>query len=143
MFGFHVGVRDPRDPGPLRSEGELVMNGAIVIRWGGSVPGREAKALEVFANSLAHFEGLLKAGRIHSHKEFFSVTGGDGGFMIVEGELSELLAITGEEEILRLNAQAGAIVQDFENQVYGGGTDQDVQGLMGLYVNGMQEIGYM
>ena len=143
MFGLRVGVRHPRGPDQLLSEGETVMNGAIVVRWGASIPGREAKGLEVFANAVAHFEGLLKAGRIHSHKEFFSVTGGDGGFMIVEGELSELLSIAAEEDTLRLNAQAAAIIQDFENQVYGGGTDQAVQGLMGLYVNGMQEIGYM
>lgn len=119
------------------------MNGAIVIRWGASVPGREAKGLEVFGNAVARFEGLLKEGRIHSHKEFFSVTGGDGGFMLVEGELPELLAISAEEDTLRLNAQAAAIVQDFAIDVYGGGTDQAVQGLMGLYVNGLQEIGYM
>lgn len=119
------------------------MNGAVVVRWGANVAGREAKGLEVFGNAVARFEGLLKAGRIHSHKEYFSVTGGDGGFMIVEGELSELLAITAEEDTLRLNAQAAAIVQDFEIQVYGGGTDQAVQGFIGLYANEMQTIGYM
>jgi hypothetical protein len=121
----------------------MAMNGAVVVRWGANVAGREAKGLEVFGNAVAHFEGLLKAGRIHSHKEFFAVTGGDGGFMIAEGELSELLAITAEEDTLRMNAQAAAIVQDFEVQVYGGGTDQAIQGLVGLYANGMQEIGYL
>jgi hypothetical protein len=119
------------------------MNGAIVIRWGATIPGREAKSLEVFGNAVARFEGFLKAGRIHSHKEFFSITGGDGGFMIVEGDLPELLAITAEEDTLRMNSQAAAIVQDFETQVYGGGTDQAIQGLVGVYINGLQEIGYM
>ena len=121
----------------------MAMNGAVVIRWGASVPGREAKGLEVFGNAVARFEGFLKDGRIHSHKEFFAVTGSDGGFMIVEGELSELLAIAAEEDTLRLNAQAAAIVQDFQVEVYGGGTDQAVQGFMGLYTNGIQEIGYL
>ena len=60
------------------------MNGAVVIRWGASVPGREAKGLEVFGNAVMRFEEYLKAGRIHSHREFFSLTGQDGGFMIVE-----------------------------------------------------------
>ena len=119
------------------------MNGAIVVKWGASVAGREAKGLEVFGNAVARFEGFLKDGRISSHKEFFAVTGGDGGFMIVEGELSELLTIVGEEDTMRMNAQAAAIVQEFETQVYSGGSDQAVQGLMGLYVNGLQEIGYM
>ncbi|MDX6216189.1 MAG: hypothetical protein QOG99_1773, partial [Frankiales bacterium] len=35
-----------------------------------------------------------------------------------------------------------AIVQDFTVQVYGGGTDQAVQELMGSYVTSLQEIGY-
>src|SRR4051812_32504522 len=72
----------PERPRPLRM-GVIAMNGAIVVRWGASVPGREAKGLEVFANGVAQFEGHLKSGRIHSHKEFLSVTGHDGGFMIV------------------------------------------------------------
>jgi hypothetical protein len=119
------------------------MNGAVVIRWGASVPGREAKGLEVFGNAVVRFEEYLKAGRIHSHREFFSLTGQDGGFMIVEGALSELMAIVADDETIKLNAAAAAIVQDFETQVYGGGDDQAVQSMMGLYVGSLQEIGYM
>jgi hypothetical protein len=119
------------------------MNGAVVIRWGASVPGREAKGLEVFSNAVTRFEEYAKSGRISSHKEFFAVTGTDGGFMIVEGALSELLTIVGEEETIKLNAQAAAIVEDFEVQVYSGGDDQTVQSVMGTYVGSLQEIGYM
>jgi hypothetical protein len=119
------------------------MNGAIVTRWGASVTGREAKGLEVFGNALQRFEGLLKAGRIHSHREYFAMTGADGGFMIAEGEVAELLAIVAEDETLKLNAQASAIVQDFQVQVYAGGSDQAVQNMVGLYAGGLQEIGYM
>lgn len=119
------------------------MNGAIVIRWGASVPGREAKGLDVFGNAVMRFEGYLKSGRIQSHREFFSLTGVDGGFMIVEGDVSELLGIVGEDDTIKLNAQAAAIVQDFEVQVYGGGTDQAVQSMVGIYAGSLQEIGYM
>jgi hypothetical protein len=42
-----------------------------------------------------------------------------------------------------LNAQAAAIVEDFETQVYAGGDDQSVQSLMGDYAGSLQEIGYM
>ena len=119
------------------------MNGAVVIRWGANVPGREAKGLEVFGNAVARFEGFAKSGRISSHKEFFSLTGTDGGFMMVEGAVSELMAILAEDDTMKLNAQAAAIVEDFEIQVYAGGDDQTVQSVMGSYVGSLQEIGYM
>jgi hypothetical protein len=118
------------------------MNGAIHISWKASIPGREAKGLEIFGAALERFEGLLKQGRIQSHEEYFAVTGTDGGFMLVRGELEELVKISIEAETLALNAKAAAIVQDFAVQIYGGGTDQAVQELMGTYVGSLQEIGY-
>jgi hypothetical protein len=119
------------------------MNGAIHISWKASIPGREAKGLEVFGSAVARFEGLAKQGRIHSHQEYFAVTGAEGGFMLITGELAELLKITVEPETLALNAQAAAIVNDFEIQVYGGGTDQAVQELMGNYMESIKQLGYM
>lgn len=119
------------------------MTGATVITWGASVPGREAKGLEIFGKALAHFEGLAKQGRIHSHKEYFALTGREGGFMIIEGDVSELLKIVGEEATLRLNAEAAAIVQDFTITVYAGGSDQAVGDLMTNYTAAVQGLGYL
>jgi hypothetical protein len=119
------------------------VNGAIKISWKASIPGREAKGLEVFGTAVARFEAFAKQGRIHAHQEYFAVTGADGGFMLVTGELAELLKITAEPETLALNAQAAAIVQDFSIQVYGGGNDQSVQELMGNYMTSLQQLGYM
>lgn len=119
------------------------MNGAMKVSWGASVVGREAKGLEVFGEAVTRFEGLAKQGRIHEHKEYFAVTGADGGFMLISGELDELLKIAAEPETIALNAKAAAIVQDFTIQVYGGGTDQAVQELMGAYAGSMQQLGYL
>jgi hypothetical protein len=119
------------------------VNGAIKISWGSGVPGREAKGLEVFATAVERFEGYAKQGRIHSHAEYFSITGAESGFMLVTGEVGELVKIAVEPETLKLNAQAGAIVQDFTIEVFGGGNDQSVQELMGTYATGMNELGYM
>lgn len=119
------------------------MNGAICISWKHSIPGREAKGLEVFGRAVERFEGLAKTGRIHSHQEYFAVTGADGGFMLVTGELDELLKITAEPETLALNAQAASIVSDFEIQVFGGGTDKAIQELMGNYTDSLTTLGYM
>ncbi len=119
------------------------MNGAVIIRWGAVIPGREAKSLEVFGNAVMRFEEYAKSGRISAHREYFSLTGTDGGFMMVEGAVPDLLGIVADDDTIKLNAQAAAIVQDFEVQVYGGGDDQSVQALMGSFVASMQEIGYM
>ena len=119
------------------------MNGAMVIRWGSGIPGREANGLDVFGKAVARQEELAKEGRIHSHKEFFALTGREGGFMIVEGEVEELLRLAVEPETLTLNAKAAAIVQDFETQVYAGGSDQVIQELIGNYVTSLSEMGYM
>jgi hypothetical protein len=119
------------------------MNGATVIRWGASVPGREAKGLEVFGKAIELFEGLSKKGRIHGHREYIALTGSAGGFMVVEGDTKELVSLLVEPEILALNSQAEAIVQDFHIQVFGGGTDQAIQELIGTYSTAVGELGYM
>jgi hypothetical protein len=119
------------------------MNGATVIRWGSAKPGREATGLDAFGKAVARMEELAKEGRIHSHREFFALTGHDGGFMILEGEVEELLRLAADPEILALNAKAAAIVQDFETQVYAGGSDQAIQELIGNYITSLSELGYM
>ena len=118
------------------------MNGAIKVSWGAGIAGREAKGIEVFGAALERFEGLMKQGRIHSHEEYFALTGNDGGFMLVRGDLDELTKISIEPETLALNAKASAIVQDFTIQILGGGSDQAVQEMMGTYIGSLQEIGY-
>ena len=118
------------------------MNGAMHISWKASIPGREAKSIEVFGAALERFEGLMKQGRIHSHEEYFALTGGEGGFMLVRGDIEELQKISIEPETLALNAKAASIVQDFTIELYAGGSDQAVQEMMGTYIGSLQEIGY-
>jgi hypothetical protein len=119
------------------------MHGAVMIRWGTSVPGRETASLDVFGKAINRFETLTKEGRIHGHHEYISITGRNGGFALLEGELEELTKILAEEETLRLNSQASAIVEDFEVQTFAGGTDHAVQQLMGTYTASLHDIGYM
>jgi hypothetical protein len=117
--------------------------GAVQISWGDNVHGREAKGLDVFGAAVQRFEDLAKAGRIHSHKEFFALVGRSGGFMLVEGELEELQKILIEPETIALNAKAESIVHDYEVRLYAGGTDQSVQDVMGSYMGSLQELGYL
>ena len=119
------------------------MNGALMIRWGQSIPGREAASLEVFGSVINWFESLAKGGRIHSHHEYFSVTGRFGGFAILEGELAELTKILAEEATQRINDKAGAVVQDYEIQTYFGGSDQTIQTAIANYTTTLNELGYL
>ena len=119
------------------------MTGAALIRWGAQVPGREAKALEVFGRSIERFEQLTKEGRLHAHHEYIALTGRAGGFTILEGQVEELQKILVEPETLALNSQAEAIVADFEITLYAGGTDKSIQDLIGTYVGAMSDLGYM
>jgi len=119
------------------------MNGAIMIRWGTSIPGRENASLDVFSGAINRFETLTKEGRIHGHREYISLTGRDGGFALLEGEVDELTKILVEEDTLRLNSQATAVVEDFEVHAFAGGTDQTIQQLMGTYTASLHDIGYL
>jgi hypothetical protein len=118
------------------------MTGAILIRWGSNVPGRETKGLEVFGKAIERFEQLAKSGRIHAHHEYIALTGTPGGFMIIEGEVEELQKILVEPENLALTTEASLIVNNFDQQIYGGGSDKSVQDLIGVYLNGLQSLGY-
>jgi hypothetical protein len=119
------------------------MNGSVLIRWGSPAPGREAKALEVFGKAVARFEQHTKEGRVHGHPEYFSLTGPQNGFMIIDGEVDELMKILAEEETIQLNGQAAAIVSDYGVETYAGGDDHTVQRLMTNYTGSMQELGFM
>lgn len=119
------------------------MNGSLLMRWGSTMPGREAKALEIFGKAVARFEQYAKEGRVHGHREYFSVTGPQNGFMIVDGEVDQLMTILGEEDTIQLNGQAASIASDFGVEVYAGGDDQTVQVLMNRYTESMGQLGFM
>ena len=119
------------------------MNGALMIRWGASIPGRETAGLDVFGSAINRFENLTKEGRLHGHHEYFSLTGRDGGFAVLDGEVEELTKILTEEDTLRLNNQASAVVEDYEIQAFLGGTDQSIQQLLGTYTASLHDLGYV
>ena len=118
------------------------MTGAVLVRWGANIPGREAKGLEVFAKAIERFEQLAKQGRIHAHTEYIALTGTIGGFMLIQGEVEELQKILLEPENLALTTQASMIVTDFEQNLYGGGSDQTIQQLVGVELESLAALGY-
>jgi hypothetical protein len=122
------------------------MNGAMIITWGGNVPGREAKGLEVFGRALAQFDELAKEGRIHGHKEYISLTGNTNevaGTMVIEGALDELLKIQAEEDTRALLVEAASITQNFTVRISVGGDEQTLTNEIGLYSKTLAGLGYM
>jgi len=118
------------------------MTGAVLVRWGANIPGRETKGLEVFGKAIERFEQLAKQGRIHAHTEYLALTGTTGGFMLVQGEVDELQKILLEPENIALTAQASLIVQDFEQNLYAGGSDQTIQQLIGVELESLSTLGF-
>ena len=118
------------------------MTGAILIKWTSVVHGREAKALEVFAQSQAHWDELAKEGRIHDHTAYFNLIGEGGGFVLVTGELEELVKIQVEQASRELLMKAAMIVEDLTTTVCMGGSEQTINELVGRTVQIEQEMGY-
>ena len=122
------------------------MTGAVMISWGKGTPGREQKALEVFGKALSHYDGLAKEGRIHGHREYFAMTGNvaeRSGFMVIDGELEELLKIQGEPETMRLITEANAITDNFSVTMCAGGSEATVQEQVGNFTEALSGLGYM
>jgi hypothetical protein len=115
----------------------------MIVRWGNTIPGREAKSLEVLASAQAMFDDLAKSGRIREHREYFAITGGNSGYMIIDGELEELSKLLHEPDQLALDVKATAVVTDFSRELVGGGTDAGIQNMVGIYMGALQEVGYL
>jgi hypothetical protein len=122
------------------------MTGAIVFSWGGVVAGREAKSLEVFGKVLAYMEELHKSGRIHGHREYFSVTGNQSkwaGMMIVDGDFEELLKLPLDDDYRKILIESSAIVENFTQEFCVGGSDSAIQESIGNFTEAIGGLGYM
>ena len=87
---------------------------AIFLGWGAPVRGREAKALQVFSESIAYYTKLQAAGTIESFEPvLLQPHGGDlAGFVLIRGEAAKLEAIKQTEEWQTLTVRAGLIVDN-------------------------------
>jgi hypothetical protein len=84
----------------------------LFIGWGEVVRGREAKAVEVFNESIEYYGKLQQDGKIESYEPWILAThGGDlGGFIIVRGEREKLDEVVRSEEFERLQIRVAMIV---------------------------------
>ena len=85
----------------------------VLIAWGENVPGREARGLEVFNETLEFWGRMQAEGQIESFEVALVSAGGPiDGFIFVRGDAMKLAEITGGDEHTKLVIKAGMIVQD-------------------------------
>jgi hypothetical protein len=87
-------------------------NAALFIGWGNVVRGRENKSLEVFNEGLQYWAGLQQAGEIESFEPVaLEPHGGDlFDFVLIRGDRDKLNRLRYNQEWLRLNDRAAAVV---------------------------------
>ena len=85
---------------------------AIFIGWGQTVRGREAKALAVFAESVAYWTRLQQEGVIESFEPvILQAHGGDlAGFALLRGDREKLNALKNTDEFARSTIRGALIV---------------------------------
>jgi len=112
------------------------MTGALLIRWGESKVGREGKAL-------AYFDGLAKQGKIHAHHEYISLTGASGGFMVIDGQMDDLLTVQVADATRKIVVEASSNVEDFTQEIFVGGSEATLQHEIALYGETLAGLGYL
>jgi len=113
---------------------------ALFIGWGNAVRGRESKALSVFGDAVAFYTQLQESGEIESFEPvFLEPHGGDlAGFFLVRGDREALARLRVREDVQRLNARAGLIVEGFG--VVGASVASGVDEQMGYFQAAIDEL---
>ena len=78
------------------------MQAAIMFTWTRPAPGREAKALELFTDSLTYFGKLAADGKCEEPMVYSAPSG--LGMMLIHGERDTLHEILGSDEFGKLYA---------------------------------------
>jgi hypothetical protein len=86
---------------------------ALFLGWGDIVHGREAKAVEVFNESVQYYGQLQQDGKVESFEAWFlSPHGGElAGFILLRGEREQLDEIERSPEFERLQTRAAMIAE--------------------------------
>ena len=92
----------------------MAADAGLFIGWGDVVPGREARSLEVFNETVAYYGRLQGEGRIQSFEiSLLQPHGGDlAGFVLLRGTEDQIDAVQHEEEFQRNLTRASFIVNN-------------------------------
>ena len=113
---------------------------ALFVSWGEVVRGREAKALEVFNESVAMYGKMQGDGRIESMDVVLLAphAGSLDGFFLVHGSDAQIDALRLDDEFNRSIADASLIVDDM--RVVEASTGEDVARQMGIYTDAIAKV---
>ena len=113
---------------------------ALVFTYGLPIPGREAKALETFADSQTFFGKLAADGKCSEPEIFHRMYG--GGMMIVKAETPDILRdIMMMDEARMLVGRAMFTSADFAYEMYH--TGEALMETMGMYATVGTDLGYL
>jgi hypothetical protein len=85
----------------------------VMIAWGENIPGREARGLEVFNETLQFWGRMQSEGQVEGFEVALLNAGGPvDGFIFVRGDRDKLAEITAGDEHTRLVIKASMIVRD-------------------------------
>ena len=115
-------------------------NAALVLSYGKPIPGREAKAMEVFADGLTMF-GKLAADDKCAEPEVYNQLVTGGMFIIKTESMEAILHILEMDEIRRMFDVAMFTVEDFNIEMFL--TGEHLMEAMSLYTEIGTDLGYM
>ncbi len=92
----------------------MAASAAIFVGFGTPIPGREAKANQVFSEAVQEYTRLQQQGEIESFEAaLLEPHGGDlGGFILIRGEREKLDRIRASAEFIRLNTRGQTVVHN-------------------------------
>ncbi|MDJ0498284.1 MAG: hypothetical protein QNJ89_10660 [Acidimicrobiia bacterium] len=115
-------------------------NAALILSYSRPVPGREAKAMEVFADALTTF-GKLAADDMCAEPEVFHHIVGGGMFIIKTENLEAAHHILEMDDIRKMFDVAMFTVEDFDVEMFV--TGEHLMENMSLYTAIGTELGYI
>jgi hypothetical protein len=113
---------------------------AIVTTWESSVPGREAKAIEVFMDYLTVMGKQAAEGNV-SEPEAYLRYDGSGGMGLVRGDSAKLMELWESDEFRDVLARAQLTVQNLHTELYAAG--DTVQDTVSNFTRVAGKMGYM
>ncbi len=115
--------------------------GALITTWANPVPGREAKALEVFEDFVTFWAKKAADGHCSEPETLFNSDGATG-MTIVRGTSDALREIVESDEFDRLLSKGMLVVNGVRVEFWYGGTEE-AERLMRIYAEAAGELGYL